>query len=270
MASKRFDLYKRCFFILSGISNPLGKTLTIEMCRRFKAGSVAVLIDDSEENLQELKKELEFLENDVEIVCCDIGDWQKVSGATFREILAASVNNYIVDDFELAFILHNEGLNATSKLIEPQIAKDWKLYVQENLYAPVALNQEFLRFMHFDGVKKLCVNITSSLQVKPIVYSSLMGSCKKARDMYFRAMAAEEGRNGVTVLNYMPGILATHEPELDVNGNLVEVNELNMDETLLNIPRVRPIQTTLKLINILEDMSFISGHDLDYYDTYVL
>ena len=83
-------------------------------------------------------------------------------------------------------------------------------------------------------------------------------------------MASEETRNATWVLTYSPGIMESHQPEHDVNNNLIDLLALNVDKSLLSLPRVQPRQSTLKLINILEEMSFISGHDVDFYDTYFL
>ncbi|XP_011179968.1 sepiapterin reductase [Zeugodacus cucurbitae] len=272
MSSKRQDLSKRTFFILSGVSNGLGKSLAIEMCRHYKAGSLAILIDVSEENLQEVKKEIEFLERDISVICWHVKTWQETNGVYFRQLLAAILQKYssISCDFELAFVIHNEGNMATDKLMEPEAADKWLSFVQEHLYAPVALNQAFLAAPQLSKTPKLVINITSSLMIRPLVYNSLMCSSMKARDMYFRSMANEAGRNGVNVISYSPGIMDTHKPQLDLNNNLVDLSDLNVNEKLLKLPRVSAMQSSLKLINILQKMSFISGHDVDYYDTFNL
>lgn len=272
MSSLRQDLSKRTFFILSGVSNGLGKSLAIEMCRQYSAGSVAILIDVSEENMQEVKKEIEFLERNISVICWPIKAWQETNGVYFGQLLAAILQKYtnISCDFELAYIIHNEGDMATDKLMEPEAADKWLSFVQEHLYAPVALNQGFLSAPQLSKTPKLVINITSSLMIRPFVYNALMCSCMKARDMYFRSMANEMGRDGVNVISYSPGILETHKPQLDLNNNLVDLLDLNVNEKLLKLPRVSAKQSSLKLINILQKMSFISGHDVDYYDTFNL
>ncbi|XP_053947602.1 sepiapterin reductase [Anastrepha ludens] len=272
MCSKTQDLSKRTFFILSGVSNTLGKSFAIEMCRHYSVGSVAILIDTSENSLQEVKKEIDFLERGINTICWPIKSWQETNGIYFGQLLATILQKYtaINYDFELAFILHNEGKMATDKLMEPQLAEDWLPFVHEHLYAPVALNQAFLTAPPLAKTAKLVVNITSSLMIRPFVYNSLMCSCMKSRDMYFRSMANEESRNGVNVISYSPGILETHKPQLDSNNNVVDLLDLNEDKELLKLPRVSAKESSLKLINILQKMSFISGHDVDYYDTFNL
>ena len=273
MAAKILNLKKRCFYVLSGVSNPLGKSLAIEMCRRFKPGSLALFIDSSQDSLQAVKKEIEHLENEIEVVLGCIEDCRTTNAVMFSEMLEGALSNYNDDQshFELAFIIHNEGSGATNDLMEPQEQEQWMSYVQENLYAVVALNQQFLKLALFDGIEKLCINVTSSLQVHPLLFSSVKCSCKNARDMYFRSMADGEGSaKNIAVMSYSPGIMETHVATMDANNNPIDVVDFDLDERLQKVPRVTPLQSTLKLINILEKMSFCSGHDVDYYDTYNL
>lgn len=264
----KIDLNKRCFFILSGVRNILGKTLAVEMCRRFKPGSVAMLIEDCEETLQAIKKDIRALKNGIDVITYDTSRLESVKSTVFRKFLWSTLDGFDVN-FDLAFILHNESTAATNILMEPQDVIGWKLHLEEYLYNPVALNQAFVSYPNWKSESiKLAINITSSIDVKPFMINNLSSSCKKAREMYFRAMANEE--RDLLILNFSPGILETHGAQFDINNNKVTLNDMNIADAILNLPPVKPLQSTLKLINILEEMSFISGHDVDYYDTYVL
>lgn len=282
MAAKRMDLNVRTLLVLSGSSNPLGQSLAQELCARLAAGSVALLLDENHEKLLELEQHLtrELASQQVQIFT----GLHAQQLQQFEEI----VSNYSSAGFQRTIIVHNEGDAATHVLLEPQTTEAWTEYVQRQLNAPVALNQRWLLAPLLANVEKVVINVTSSLQVRPLVYNTLLCSCKKARDMYFRAMASEEGRRNVHVLSYAPGILKSHETQYDLNGNIVDPDELftgqaqaqaqgQEGEDVLEqvekapaVPRVLPLQSTLKLINILEDIAFVSGHDVDYYDTFVL
>lgn len=268
MAAKRMDLNVRTFLVLSGSSNPLGQSLAQELCARLAAGSVALLLDENREKLHELERQLSSQQT-VQIITGQLEE--QLPGEQMEQIL----QNYS-GTFERTIIVHNEGDAATHVLLEPQTPQAWATYVQRQLNVPVALNQRWLNSTKLADVEKVVINVTSSLQIRPLVYSTLLCSCKKARDMYFRAMAAEEGRANVHVLSYAPGILKTHEIQYDLNDNIVDPDELYTYTTTYGsllaekLPRVLPLQATLKLINILEDTAFVSGHDVDYYDTFVL
>ncbi|KAL7745589.1 hypothetical protein ACLKA6_009812 [Drosophila palustris] len=268
MAAKRMDLSVRTFLVLSGSSNPLGQTLAQELCCRLAAGSVALILDDNQKELQSLEQLLneQLKPGAVQIITGVLDDHHSNGGQLMDQILRKS-SHY---GFQRTIIVHNEGVAATHVLIEPQSAQSWTEYVQRQLYAPVALNQLWLHSKALAGVEKLVVNVTSSLQVRPMVYSTLLCSCKRARDMYFRSMASEEKRSDVHVLSYAPGLLKTHETQCDINGNIVDPEKLMGLSQSADLARVQPLQSTLKLINILEETSFVSGHDVDYYDTFVL
>ncbi|XP_073833883.1 sepiapterin reductase [Musca autumnalis] len=289
MSAKRMDLKKKSLFILSGVTNPLGKHLAIEMCNRFQTGSLVMLIDVDDECLQEVRKEIESLTKGLQVICCNLMDWQNADSKLFHNLLATVLSLPQQDgekqeeiekqgggfkQFEFALMIHNEGTFATHMLMEPQNAESWMAFATQHLYAPVALNQEFIKCAALKDTPKLLININSQFMLQPMFYSSLKCSCKKARDMYFRSIASDESLTNVTVMSYAPGILKTHQPQYDDNNNVINVSDvINGDEDgekLLKLPRVEPKQATLKLINILEEISFISGHDVDYYDTYVL
>ncbi|KAH8304702.1 hypothetical protein KR044_000706 [Drosophila immigrans] len=265
MAAKRMDLNVPTFLVLSGSYNPLGQTLAQELCSRLAAGSVALLLDEQPEQLESLVQLLKEQQSQPDAV-------QILTGGDNAEQLMEQVLQKSTS-FRRSIMVHNEGDAATHVLIEPQEAKDWTAYVERQLMAPVALNQRWLRAKQLAGVEKLVINVTSSLQVRPLIYSTLLCSCKRARDMYFRAMAAEEQRSNVHVLSYAAGLFKSHDTQYDINGNIVDPEQLlGVEQTKAreSLPRVQPLQSTLKLINILEETAFVSGHDVDYYDTFVL
>ena len=262
------DLNARTFLVLSGSSNPLGQVLAQELCSRLAAGSLVLILDESQAKLELLEQHLkQQLSPDAVQIICGVLDGQHSNGG---QLLEQSLAQAGCAPFQRTIIVHNEGETATHMLLEPQTEKAWLDYVQHQLYAPVALNQRWLNAVQLKGVEKLAINVTSSLQVRPMVYSTLLCSCKRARDMYFRSMASEEARANVHVLSYAPGLFETHRTHCDVNGNILTPEELIEMSPEQKLPYVRPLQSTLKLINILEETAFVSGHDVDYYDTFFL
>ncbi|ALC49315.1 CG12116 [Drosophila busckii] len=264
MAAKRMDLNKRTLLVLSGSSNLLGQALAQQLSSRLATGSVVLLLDEQETQLKALAQ---LLGNGLQVLT-GLLDAQHSNGV---QLLDNCLQQCAGREFQRAILVHNEGEAATQLLMEPQTPAEWTNYVQQQLYAPVALNQCWLQAKALQGVEKLVINVTSSLQVRPLIFNTLLCSCKRARDMYFRAMAAEELRHNVHVLSYAPGLLKTHQALCDLNGNTVDPFELlSLSPEQQALPRVQPLQTILKLISILEEKSFVSGHDVDYYDTFVL
>ncbi|KAH8256603.1 hypothetical protein KR026_005647 [Drosophila bipectinata] len=268
MAAKRMDLNKRTFLVLSGTSNPLGQSLALEFCKRLGTGSLALILDEDDQKLMKVK---DLLRNELKSKTVTIKTGQLDENHSNSYLLMNQTLEEAKDmRFERSIVLHNEGETATEVLLEPQTSQEWQLYVRKQLYGPVALSQKWLQSKYLENVEKLAVNVTSSLLVRPLIYGGLLCSCKRARDMYFRAMAAEESRSGVSVLSFSPGLMAEHQTQCDVNGNEIRVEDVVASKKLLQLPRIQPVQATLKLLNILEEISFVSGHDVDYYDTFVL
>ncbi|KAH8275104.1 hypothetical protein KR018_012289 [Drosophila ironensis] len=267
MAAKRMDLRKRTFLVLSGSSNPLGKSLAVKFCQRLAPGSLALILDENEQDLLKLKQLLlqELKAETVQVKTGQLNGDHSNGLLLLEQALKESQHM----EFERSIVMHNEGDMATQQLLEPQTPTEWQAYVQKQLYAPVALSQRWLQATSLEGVEKLAVNMTSTLMVRPLIHCGLLCSCKRARDMYFRSMAAEESRR-VSVLSYGPGLMTSHQRQIDINGNELCPEELVSGKQVLQLPRVQPMQATLKLINILEEISFVSGHDVDYYDTFVL
>ncbi|XP_055914613.1 sepiapterin reductase-like [Eupeodes corollae] len=255
------NLNKRCFFVMSGITNELGKITAIEFSKKFMPGSVVVLFEDSQPDLARTKAAICSLQNQLNVVCCKV-DWNLSSAEFFQNQFDDILKDLNRDDFELAFIIHNEGAISTDVISEPNDSESWLNHVQISLNATVGINQAFLNT--FKDTDKLVVNLTPSAPIVPFVYEKLKCSAKKARDMYFRAMAAAEEK--VTVLNYRPGFLESFEAnsQIDPNNNINEVNSIKLTMKAKR-PYVKPLETVHKLIDTLESSKFSSGHDIDFY-----
>lgn len=257
---------KRCFFVVSGLANELGKIVAIEFCKKFRPGSVVVLFEDSQSDLARTKAAIYSLQNQINVICYNI-DWTQGRMDYFQNQLDDILKDLNGEDFEMAFIIHNEGAIATDVVSEPKNSDLWLHYVQVTLNATVGLNQAFLNT--FKDSEKLVVNLTPSSVIIPFQFEKLRCSAKKARDMYFRAMAAAEDK--VTVLNYRPGFLESFEnnknnsnTDFDSNNNFNEVSPIKVTLKAKK-PYVKPMETVHKLIDTLENSRFTSGHDIDFY-----
>lgn len=85
--------------------------------------------------------------------------------------------------------------------------------------------------------------------------------------MYFNVLALEEAETDrtLTVLNYSPGCVQT-DMTAEVEASSVsdsirtQFNELRNEQTY-----VQPIETSLKLIKVIEAGAYESGAHVDYY-----
>lgn len=256
------DFNKRTFFVVSGLANELGKIVAIEFCKKFRPGSVVVLFEDSQPDLARTKAAIYSLQNQITVICCNI-DWTQGRVDFFQNQFDSILKDLKQNDFEMAFIVHNEGAIATDVVSEPKNSDLWLQYVQITLNATVGLNQAFLNT--FKDTEKLVVNLTPSTMIIPFQFEKLKCSAKKARDMYFRAMAAAEDK--VIVLNYRPGVLESYENNVLFDTNNNNISEVSPIKLTLKSkkPYVKPLETVNKLIDTLEGQRFTSGHDVDYY-----
>lgn len=256
------DFNKKTFFIITGASKGIGKTMAIECCKLFKPNSLAVLIARSTEGLEKTRKEIQAVNNDIEVKIYSI-DLEEATSKDYKKMFADSLTGINVNDFERAFIIHNVGtvgdVSKTAK--ELSDIDDWKRYYHLNVFGVCALNAEFIaRF----SVSKLVVNITSGTAIRAFNTMAQYCSGKATREMFFKVLAAEE--KDITVLNYSPGPVDT-----DMISNFqkisknVDLNE-RFEEMKKNKIILTPELTTNKFINVLKELKFKSGDRVDYYD----
>jgi len=116
------------------------------------------------------------------------------------------------------------------------------------------------------------VNISSLCAIKPFNTMAMYCAGKAARDMFHTVLANElsldkERYGHVKILNYAPGACDT-----DMTTELSECAELDNDLSVYynNAKRekklIDPIDTSRRLVHLLERNDFLSGSHVDYWD----
>lgn len=255
------DFTKRIYCIITGASKGIGRTISIELARRASNNFTLVLLARSEADLNETKKFIESVNSKVNVIITAV-DLSNVSAARFDEIISHS---YKKTEFDTAVIIHNAGqIGSIAKVSELSDQEVWKNYYNLNFFSVTALNSVFLKKVQGNHNHIFVVNVTSLLGRKPFKYSSMYGSAKAARDLYFKVLAEEEPN--LVVLNYSPGMVETSMAnELITNIKQFEDSEI-LAATKANPTKLTPVQTTTKFISLLEKGEFKSGDIIDYYD----
>lgn len=259
------DLNKKTYFLISGASRGIGKTLAVECAKKFRPGSVVVLIARSLAGLETTKSEIESKTEGLTVLIYSV-DLSVYNAVDHEELVIKSLKESSSEpsDFELAFIVHNAGTigDVSMRAKNQNDVRKWDSYLRTNVSSVIALNCVFMKI--FEVQRKIVVNITSKAAVFPFASFAEYCAGKAARQMYFRVFAEEE--KDTLVLNYSPGPVET-DMTVDVQKN---THDSGVREMFANLRAEKTIltteQTTAKFLEVLEKNDFKSGDHIDYYD----
>lgn len=261
------DLNKKTYFLITGASRGIGKTIAIEVSKKLKAGSVIVLIARNDDGLKKTKASIESLRTDLKILTYSV-DLAVAKAEQFQKLLTESLitSKEKINNFERAFIVHNAGTvgDVSKKAVDVSDTGVWAQYYYTNVFSTISLNVEFFKVFAFTS--KVVVNLSSKCGIEPFASMSFYCSGKAARDMYFKVLAVEEKENETLVLNYAPGAIDTdmtvYVQDATLSKDLHDAFKSQRDtKTMLTTEK-----TTKKFIQILEEQKFQSGDHVDYWD----
>lgn len=163
------DLTQKTFFLMTGASRGIGRTMAIECAAKMATGSVIVLIARSTAGLEETKAQiLAKNSSNVTVFLLTLDLTRPTAEQISTSIFDATLSERNLDEFKLAMIVHNVGSIGDVK----RYAKDfcdtdeWHDYFAVNMFSVIALNSEFLK--RFDTqIRRLIVNITSKCGIAP-------------------------------------------------------------------------------------------------------
>lgn len=259
------NLNKKTFFVVSGASRGIGQRMAIECAKKFKSGSVILLLARSETRLEQTKLEIynETKSKKMSVFTKSI-DLRHPTIDEIQNCFEDALKNKSIDDFELAFIIHNVGTIGNIKKYSKQMndISEWREYFDMNVFSVAVLNSIFIE--RFENCQKFIVNVTSLLAVEPYKATGFYCSGKAAREMYFRTLALEEKE--ILVLNYSPGPVDTDMvADLETNSGSTDVqnifSDMRKNKTILTTN-----QTTEKFLQIIEKGIYKSGDHVDYFD----
>jgi len=272
------NLAQKTFFVMSGASRGIGQTMTIECASKFTNGSVVVLLARSAQGLEETKSGI-LAKNQANItVFIFTIDLSKPTTEELDNVFSTALANRNVSDFQSAIIVHNVGtigdVSKLAKTFDNNYLAKWQDFFSLNIFSVAALNNAFLRsfeasnLQSADRIPRLIVNITTKAAIEPIESFTLYCSSRAAREMYFRVLALEEAATDpkLTVLNYAPGPVETsmvNELLANTVSKTVKANFKQLKETKTIL---KPLDTTLKFIKLIEEGGYKSGDHVDYYE----
>lgn len=257
------DLNQKVFFVVTGASRGIGKTMAIECARKFKAGSCVALLARTASGLDDTKAEILHENPNIRVATHSI-DLTTPTPEALRKCLTDSLDASVdISGFDLAFIIHNVGtLGDVTKFARDLNDRNvWREYYDTNLFSIAILNSVFIDFA--GNVKKFIVNITSKSAVEPFRSAALYSSGKAAREMFFRTLALEN--DDITVLNYSTGPVDT---EMTRNMAMASISP-EMREKMTRMRETKTIltthQTTEKFLKVITNGAYKSGDRVDYF-----
>jgi sepiapterin reductase len=257
------DLNKKCFFLITGASRGIGQKMAIECSKKFREGSVVVLLARSAEGLEKTKTEI-LTSNPKLVVLTRSIDLTNPTADALNSLIQESLAGVDKSSLELAFIIHNVGTigNVAQRAKELESPAELSDYFATNVFSVATLNAQFIK--HFPSTKMLVVNVTSKAAQVAFKSFAMYCSGKAAREMYFRVLAEEEPN--ILVLNYSPGPVDT-DMTVDVQARSCDADirgmftNLRAEHTILTCA-----QTTQKFLEVLKAGEYKSGASVDYYD----
>ncbi|XP_053694240.1 sepiapterin reductase [Sabethes cyaneus] len=264
MTSTAIDFGQVSYLLVTGASRGIGQRMAIETSRKFKPGSIVVLLARSASGLEATRTEILESNPHINVVTSSV-DLSNAPKQLLDDIIDKSLAKTPIGNFGLAAIIHNVGTvgNVERKAADMNDRQEWEDYFATNLFTVGVLNSCFLHKFK-ECAKKLVVNITSKACLIPFKSMGFYCAGKAAREMYFKVLADEE--SDLVVLNYSPGPVDT-EMTVDIQGRSNAEEIRNYFKGLRDTTTILTTQqTTEKFLTILEAGHFKSGDHVDYYD----
>lgn len=257
------DFGKKTLLFITGASRGIGRAIAVEVSRLVKPESVLVLVASSSSALEETKSLVLQVQDKLTVLTYPL-DLSKLSSDAYDNLFDNVLQKINILDLEYSVIIHNAGTIGTlKKSVDLDDVELWRKYYDLNMISAVSLNSKFMNKTKSLAKKLVVVNISSLCGRAPFVNMSMYGSCKAARELFFKVLATEE--TNITVLNYSPGPVAT-----DMFDTIIETaqdDELRKSfENTKKTVILTPEKTVGMLLDILKKGDYKSGDTIDYFD----
>ncbi|XP_044759496.1 sepiapterin reductase [Coccinella septempunctata] len=257
------DFSEKNLVFITGSSRGIGRAIAIELAKVVHPQSALVLIASSASGLEETKSLVLKVQNTLNVVTYPM-NLSEPAQDTYEKLFDSVISKVDVSNLKYSIFIHNAGtIGSLLKTLDLNDVELWRKHFDLNLLSAISLNSKFVTKTKTLAEKLVVVNITSLCGRVPFVNMSMYGSCKAARELFFRVFALEE--QDILVLNYSPGPVAT-----DMFDTIIETaQDDNVKKTFKETKEtciLTPQKTVEMLLDILKKGDYTSGETIDYFD----
>ena len=220
--------------IITGAASGLGKELTRQM---LKKGAHVAALDINEENLENLKQELNSKR--LRTYKVDMGSTESIKAFTeeYRK------------EFDVDIIINNAGIIQPFVKVESLEDSTIDKVMNVNFFGPVNLIRYLMKDLTKDRKKQYIVNISSMGGFFPFPRQTIYGASKAALKIFTEGLYAELEKTNVKVMIVLPGAMNTN---ITKNSNV----EINTSKEESNFKLLEPNIAACKIIEAIEKDKF--------------
>lgn len=220
--------------IITGAASGLGKELTRQM---LKKGAHVAALDINEENLENLKQELNSKR--LRTYKVDMGSTESIKAFTeeYRK------------EFDVDIIINNAGIIQPFVKVESLEDSTIDKVMNVNFFGPVNLIRYLMKDLTKDRKKQYIVNISSMGGFFPFPGQTIYGASKAALKIFTEGLYAELEKTNVKVMIVLPGAMNTN---ITKNSNV----EINTTKEESNFKLLEADIAACKIIEAIEKDKF--------------
>ena len=198
--------------IVTGASKGIGREIAKHLARN--KIKVIANYNKSEKEANELKKELEKENIQIDIVKADVSNREEI-----KKLIQYTIKKYNKIDI----LINNAGISEY-KLFIDETDEDWNRVINTNLYSAFAMSQEAIPYM-IQKKEGCIINISSIWGLVGASMEVLYSISKSGMNGLTKALAKELGPSNIRVNSIAPGIIETNINNRFLSEEIEQIKE---------------------------------------------
>lgn len=203
--------------IITGASRGIGKTIAVEFSSFYTNNTHFILIARDLERLNEVKAQIDHINNKVTIFQIDFSN----DNLTFDDYFDLIKTSTSQDIYSEVIVVYNHGTLEYGSIVQTDDISLKKKF-EINFFSIWKLLSSIERLFSYDSCKRIHININSSYAHNSTANWSIQCTSRTSRQMLFKCLAKEKPQ--VKVLNYDPGIVYTDMLKEAYDSNMFSID----------------------------------------------